>query len=109
MEVMLPYVWSTVFALFDHVAARVDVHLSTTEDFHGCPGNFTIRCGGDLASYPEQELEEEPGRRPPEPKIPIPCNAGESLPEDFSKTSTSLRFANHPLRSNDDWLWKGIC
>jgi hypothetical protein len=53
------------------VAARVDVHLSTTEDFHGCPGNVTIRCGGDLVSYPEQELEEEPGPRPPNPKKDI--------------------------------------
>ena len=29
--------------------------------------------------------------------------------EYISKTSTSLCFANHPLGSNDDWLWQSIC
>jgi hypothetical protein len=60
------------------VAARENVRLSTTEDIPGRPGNSTIRWGGGLVSYPEQELEEdsalllsESDPPPPEPKKAI--------------------------------------
>jgi len=56
------------------VAARENVHFSTTEDIRGRPGNSTIRWGGGLVSHPEQELEEESAPRPPEnhPSFPEP-------------------------------------
>jgi protein-serine/threonine kinase len=42
------------------VAARENVHLSTTDGLPGRPGNSTIRWGGGLVAHPEQELEDEP-------------------------------------------------
>ena len=54
------------------VAARENVHLSTTEDIPGRPGNSTIRWGGGLVSHPEQELEGEPALRPLENHPPLP-------------------------------------
>jgi len=54
------------------VAARENVHFSTTEDIPGRPGNTTIRWGGGLVSHPEQELEEESALRLPENHPPLP-------------------------------------
>ena len=54
------------------VAARENVHFSTSEDFRGRPGNSTIRWGGGLVSHPEQELEEESALRPHENHPPEP-------------------------------------
>ncbi|KAI0256317.1 hypothetical protein BJV78DRAFT_455348 [Lactifluus subvellereus] len=54
------------------VAARENVHFSTTEGTPGRPGNSTIRWGGGLVAHPEQVLEDEPTPQLSENNCPLP-------------------------------------
>ncbi|KAI0000573.1 kinase-like protein [Russula vinacea] len=54
------------------VAARENVHLTTTDGLPGRPGNSTIRWGGGLVAHPEQELEDEPALKLSENDLPLP-------------------------------------
>jgi protein-serine/threonine kinase len=55
------------------VAARENVHLSTTDGMPGRPGNSSI-VWGSLAAHPEQELEDEPTQKLSENNrfLPVP-------------------------------------